>query len=292
MSFIKPYLKLIRPKQWVKNVFIFIPLVFDGQLANRAAFLRTCAGFALLCLLYAAIYIFNDLNDLEADQAHPKKKSRPVAAGIVPIRNAVTLAAALLCLALGAGFALDRTFFKVQLALLTINFFYTKYLKKEVILDVILIGCLFLLRVIAGLTLVTVKVFSPWLFLMTFMIALFLGFGKRRTEMIRSDIEKDFVRPALSAYSITLLDQLITVVSSVTILSYSLYTFSGPTLPGNNLMMLTIPVVVYGIFRYQYLIYQEKDAEAPEEILISDRLFQGAILLYVLIVVYALYIHG
>ena len=156
----------------------------------------------------------------------------------------------------------------------------------------IALGCLFLLRVIAGLTLVTVKVFSPWLFLMTFMIALFLGFGKRRTEMIRSDIEKDFVRPALSAYSITLLDQLITVVSSVTILSYSLYTFSGPTLPGNNLMMLTIPVVVYGIFRYQYLIYQEKDAEAPEEILISDRLFQGAILLYVLIVVYALYIHG
>ncbi len=292
MSFIKPYLKLIRPKQWVKNVFIFIPLVFDGQLANRTAFLRTSAGFVLLCLLYAAIYIFNDLNDLEADQAHPKKKARPVAAGIVPVRNAVTLAVTLLCLALSAGFALNRTFFKVQLALLTINFFYTKYLKKEVILDVILIGCLFLLRVIAGLTLVTVKVFSPWLFLMTFMIALFLGFGKRRTEMIRSDIEKDFVRPALSAYSITLLDQLITVVSSVTILSYSLYTFSGPTLPGNNLMMLTIPVVVYGIFRYQYLIYQEKDAEAPEEILISDRLFQGAILLYALIVVYALYIHG
>ena len=198
----------------------------------------------------------------------------------------------MLAVSLAAGFVFNRSFFYVQLAILTINVLYTKFLKNEVILDVLLIGCLFLLRVIAGLTLVTVKVFSPWLFLMTFMIALFLGFGKRRTEMIRSDIEKDFVRLALSAYSITLLDQLITVVSSVTILSYSLYTFSGPTLPGNNLMMLTIPVVVYGIFRYQYLIYQEKDAEAPEEILISDRPFQGAILLYVLIVVYALYFHG
>ncbi len=292
MTVIKPYLKLIRPKQWAKNVFIFIPLVFDGQLRLKSSFLKTLAGFALLCALYAATYIFNDLNDLEADRAHPKKKNRPLANGDVPAANAVILALALTAISLWLGYRLSPGFFHAELAIIAINIVYTKFLKKEVIVDVILIGCLFILRVIAGLSLISVKVFSPWLYLMTFMIALFLGFGKRRSEMIRTDIEKDVVRPTLSRYSVPLLDQLITIVSSITILSYSLYTFSGPTLPGNNLMMLTIPVVVYGIFRYQYLIYQENEGDAPEEILLSDRPFQATLLIYAAIVVYALYFHG
>lgn len=292
MKSIKPYLKLLRPKQWVKNAFIFIPLVFDGQLADRAALAKTTLGFVLLCAVYGAIYIFNDLNDLEADKAHPKKRSRPLASGAVTRRAAILIALFCLAVGLGGGAWIGWRFLRVLLAIITINIIYTKYFKKEVILDVILIGVLFLLRVFAGLALVTVKIFSPWLFLMTFMLALFLGFGKRRAEMVRPDIEKDLVRPTLSKYSIELLDRWITIVSSVTIMAYSLYTFSGPTLPRNNLMMFTIPVVVYGVFRYHYLIYHENEGDAPEEILIKDAPFRFTVLIYAAIVVYALYIHG
>lgn len=292
MKSIKPYLKLLRPKQWVKNVFIFIPLVFDGQLSDRGAFLKTFEGFVLLCAIYSAIYIFNDWNDLEADRAHPKKQSRPLASGAVSPGTAIILALILLAIGLTGAAMMGWRFLRVLIAIITINIIYTKFFKNEVILDVILIGVLFLLRVFAGLSLVTVKIFSPWLFLMTFMLALFLGFGKRRAEMIRPDIEKELVRPTLSKYSIDLLDRWITIVSSVTIMAYSLYTFSGPTLPRNNLMMFTIPIVVYGVFRYHYLIYHENEGDAPEEILIKDAPFRFTILIYIAVIVYALYFHG
>lgn len=292
MSIIKPYLKLIRPKQWVKNLFLFIPLVFDGQLSNIAAFIRTFIGFLILCALYSGVYVINDIIDRESDRAHPKKRHRPVAAGTIPVRNAALLAVLLLTVAFLTGRQLSRDFFIVEVIIVSINLIYSKFLKKEPLLDVILIGCLFILRVIAGLSLITVKVFSPWLFLMTFMLALFLGFGKRRAEIVHPDVNPDLVRPTLNLYSVELLDQLITIVSSVTIIAYSLYTFSGPTLPDHNIMMFTIPVVTYGIFRYQYLIYTCHEGEAPEDVIMTDRPFQITLLIYIAIVLYALYFHS
>jgi len=277
---LKALFKTMRPRQWTKNVFIFAALVFDKQLLNADAFLRTLAGFALFCLISSSVYIFNDLADVEADRQHPEKKNRPIAAGKLPIGVAWFAGIALVILTLGLAYLLAPGFEIVLIIYFLLNMAYSKWLKHIPIIDVLVIATGFVLRVHAGVTLIEVQRFSPWLYVVMTLLALFLGFGKRRAELALLAQGAGSHRKVLDGYTLPLLDQYIMIVSGTTVVAYSLYTFSAPNLPDNHSMMLTIPFVVYTIFRYLYLIEVKHAGGAPEEILLSDRPFQIAMILW------------
>ncbi|MBI3160973.1 MAG: decaprenyl-phosphate phosphoribosyltransferase [Chloroflexi bacterium] len=272
--------KTMRPRQWAKNIFIFAALVFDKQLLNADAFLRTLAGFALFCFISSTVYIFNDLADVEADRQHPEKKNRPIASGKLPV-NAAWIAGIVLVIAtLGAAYFLAPGFEAVLIIYFLLNIAYSKWLKHIAIVDVLIIAAGFVLRVHAGVTLIQVERFSPWLYVVMTLLSLFLGFGKRRAELALLAQGAGSHRKVFEGYTLPLLDQYILIVSGTTIVAYSLYTFSAPNVPENHSMMLTIPFVVYTIFRYLYLIEVKHAGGAPEEILLSDRPFQVAMALW------------
>jgi 4-hydroxybenzoate polyprenyltransferase len=287
---LKALFKTMRPRQWTKNVFIFAALVFDKQLLNAEAFLHTLAGFALFCLISSSVYIFNDIADVEADRQHPDKKHRPIAAGKLSVRAAWIFGVALVLFTLVAAFFLTRGFEAVIAVYFLLNLAYSKWLKHIPILDVLIIATGFVLRVHAGVTLIEVQRFSPWLYVVMTLLALFLGFGKRRAELALLAHGAGSHRKVLEGYTLPLLDQYIMIVSGTTIVAYSLYTFSAPNLPDNHSMMLTIPFVVYAIFRYLYMIEVKHAGGAPEEILLSDRPFQVTMILWALAVLSVFYL--
>lgn len=289
MTILRALFKTMRPRQWTKNAFLFAALVFDGKLFHRTEFLRTLAGFALFCLISSAVYIFNDLMDIEADRQHPIKRSRPIAAGILPVPLALLCGITLTILAFVFALRLGGAFTLTLLLYLALMLAYSKVLKHIPILDVLLIAAGFVLRVHAGVTLIVVERFSPWLYVIMTLLALYLGFGKRRAELALLAKEANLHRKVLDGYTIPLLDQYISIVSATTIVAYSLYTFFRPEAPGNHALMLTIPFVVYGIFRYLYLIQVEHAGGAPEDILLSDRPLQIAIFLWGLTVLAIFY---
>jgi len=282
-------LKTIRPKQWAKNVFVFTALVFDRKLLDLSAFLVTLAGAAIFSLIASAVYIFNDIADSESDKQHPTKKDRPIASGKLPLRAAWAAAIILLLIALPLAFLLDPAFLAICLVYFILNMLYSTKLKHIPLIDVLVLASFYLLRVISGTTLIDVRRFSPWLYVVTSLFALFIGLGKRRAELVLQYENGGKVRPVLEGYTIELLDQLINIVSGTTIVSYSLYTFSAPNLPDNHSMMLTIPFVLYGIFRYLFLIQAGKGG-APEDIALSDRPLQAAILLWSVVVMLVFYL--
>jgi 4-hydroxybenzoate polyprenyltransferase len=284
-----PLLKTMRPRQWTKNGFVFFALVFDKQLFQLPALLDTLAGFALFCLISSAVYIFNDLADLEADRQHPEKKNRPLPSGQLPLSAAWTAGILLVALTLPLGWMLSPFFAGVLAIYFLINLAYSRWFKHVPILDVMIVAAGFVLRVHAGTTLIEVERFSPWLYVVTTLGALYLGFGKRRAELALLSHGAGSHRKVLEGYTLPLLDQYITIVSAATILAYSLYTFSAPNLPENHTMMLTIPFMVYIIFRYLYIIQVTHDAGAPEEVLLSDRPLQIAIFLFGLTVAAVFY---
>ena len=283
-------LKTMRLRQWTKNGFVFFALVFDKQLLHLPALLDTLEGFALFCLISSAVYIFNDLADIEADRQHPEKKFRPLASGQLPLGAAWTAGIALVVIAVTLGWFLAPAFAGVIAVYFLINLAYSRWLKHVPILDVLIVAAGFVLRVHAGTTLITVERFSPWLYVVTTLGALYLGFGKRRSELALLAQGAGSHRKVLDGYTIPLLDQYITIVSSATILAYSLYTFSAPNLPKNHSMMLTIPFMAYIIFRYLYIIQVTHQAGAPEEVLLSDRPMQVAIALMGLAIVAIFYL--
>jgi 4-hydroxybenzoate polyprenyltransferase len=281
----------MRPKQWAKNGFLFAALIFDRQLLEPEPFLRTFFGFALFCLLSSIVYIINDFADLEADRKHPKKRLRPMASGQLPVNTALGMAVLLLLFVFPASFFLSRTFFSIAGFYFLTNLAYTFRIKHIPILDVLVLAGMYVIRVGAGATLIVVTVFSPWLYVFTTFLALFLGVGKRRAELNLLLEEANAARPVLSGYTLPLLDQLISVVTSMTIITYSLYTFSAENLPVDHSMMLTIPFVIYGIFRYLYLLQVKHSGGAPEEVLFTDRPLQISLLLWgltILIIIYVL----
>ncbi|MCC7117781.1 MAG: decaprenyl-phosphate phosphoribosyltransferase [Anaerolineales bacterium] len=282
-------LKTMRPRQWTKNVFIFAALVFDKQLFVLDSFLRTLAGVALFCLISSCVYIFNDLSDVEADRQHPEKKNRPIASGILPTRVAWIAGLVLVGFTLGASFFLAPGFEAVIIAYFILNIAYTKWLKHIPIVDVFVLAAGFVLRVHAGVTLIQVERFSPWLYVVMTLLALFLGFGKRRAELTLLATGAGSHRKVLEGYTLPLLDQYLMIVSSTFIIAYSLYTFSAPNVPENDSMMLTIPFVVYAIFRYLHLIHVEEAGGSPEEILLTDRPFQIAMVFWALAVLAVFY---
>ncbi|MEW5938209.1 MAG: decaprenyl-phosphate phosphoribosyltransferase [Chloroflexota bacterium] len=285
-----PLLKTMRPRQWTKNGFVFFALVFDKQLFKLVPLERTTAGFLLFCLVSSAVYIFNDLADIEADRQHPEKKHRPLPSGQLSQGVALAAGIALTILAVGLGWWLAPDFGAVVAVYFLINLAYSRWLKHIPIVDVLIVAAGFVLRVHAGVTLITVERFSPWLYMVTTLGALYLGFGKRRAELALLAHGAGSHRKVLDGYTIPLLDQYITIVSAATILAYSIYTFQAPNLPANHTMMLTIPFMAYVIFRYLYLIQVTHQAGAPEEVLLTDRPMQIAIVLLGLAIVAIFYL--
>ncbi len=283
-------LKTMRPRQWIKNGFIFMALFFDKQLFVSESFLRTLAGFALFCLISSTVYLINDLADIEADRQHPEKKFRPLPAGTLPISVAWSAVILFTFITIPLGYMIAPAFAGIVLTYLVTNILYSRWLKHVPILDVLIIASGFVLRVGAGVTLITVERFSPWLYVVTTLFALYIGFGKRRAEMTLLTHGAGSHRKVLDGYTIPLLDQYITIVSGTTIVAYSFYTFSAPNLPENHSMMLTIPFVLYGIFRYLQLIQTGHAAGSPDEVALKDRPLQFTVLLWGLTILAVFYL--
>jgi 4-hydroxybenzoate polyprenyltransferase len=284
-------LQTMRPKQWTKNIFIFAALIFDHQLFRRGPFLRILAGFALLCLLSSAVYLVNDLADIEQDRLHPKKRNRPLPSGRLKPGVALAAAVLFLAIALPLAFLLGWQFGAIAVIYLATNLLYSFWLKHVVLIDVLLVALGYLLRVHAGVALIIVTRFSPWLYICMTLLALFIGFGKRRGELLLMQNEPGNSRKVLEDYSLSFLDELINLVSTAAVIAYSLYTFSAENLPKNHAMMLTIPFVLYGIFRYLYLIHIKGEGGAPDELVLTDRPLQITFALWGLSAVLILYLN-
>jgi len=286
---LKALLKTMRPKQWAKNVFLLAALVFDRKLTNTEALLNTFIGFIVFSLVASVVYIINDIADMEADRQHPTKRERPIAAGKLPIPVALTAAIVLLLVSLPVAFWLSPLFGLIALLYLALNLLYSKWFKHVVLLDIILLASLYVIRVAAGVALIDVVRFSPWIYIFTTFLALLMGTGKRRAELSEIADGPNAQRRVLDGYTLAFLDQLITLASGMTIITYSSYTFTAPNLPENHAMMLTIPFIIYAIFRYQYLLQVNGTGSAPEELVLSDRPLQIAIALWGLSVLVVFY---
>jgi len=256
----------LRPRQWTKNLLLFAGIIFAAKLGDSSRWAEAAAAFAAYCAASSASYLVNDVRDAEHDRDHPVKRTRPIARGELSPRFAEALAALLVLLAfvlvapLGlASIAFLCTFFALQAA-------YTLLLKHVVLLDVMTIGGLFVVRAAAGAAAVEVRI-SPWLLLCTALLALFLALAKRRSELVLVGAEATPGRPVLEGYSLALVDQLVTVVAASTVISYCLYTF---TARDSKAMMVTIPFVVFGVFRYLLLMHRRDLGEEPEEVLLRD----------------------
>jgi len=273
-------LRTIRPKQWTKNAAVFAALIFDAKVFQRDPLLRTLAGFVLWCAVTGAVYIINDLVDIEKDRQHPTKRKRPLPSGALPVPVAVAGAVVLLGVALPLAFRLNIYFGLLATGYLLLQVAYTCFLKNYVIVYVIAVSAGFVIRVASGVPLVPADRFSPWLYVCTTLLALFLGFGKRRQELVLLQDSAKNHRAILGEYSVPFLDEMINVIISAAIVAYSLYTFTAVNVPPNHLMMLTIPLVMYGLFRYLYLIHIRGEVAAPDEVLLKDRPIQLTVILW------------
>jgi 4-hydroxybenzoate polyprenyltransferase len=282
--------KEARPKQWVKNAFLFAAIVFAKQLTNPTAIWQVLAAFALFSLVASAIYFLNDLHDRAADRLHPTKRFRPIAAGEItpPLAWSVSLIA--LGVAIPLAFLLRPAFALLVLAYVALQVAYTLWLKEQVLLDVFALAASFVLRAMAGAVVIAAPI-SPWLYVCTVLLSLCLGFAKRRHELMLLEAGAGEHRAVLDEYSATLLEEIIAVVTSATVMAYALYTFNAENLPTNHAMMFTIPFVLYAVFRYLYLVYRKGEGGSPEEALFADRPLLVCILLWACTSVIILYAH-
>lgn len=277
-------LKAMRPRQWTKNLLCAAALVMANRLRDTTADIRMLYCVALFCLLSSVVYLVNDSLDVESDRLHPRKRLRPIASGVLPLRVAQAAAVVLAVVSLLLSLVLGGQFFLTAVAYLGLQFGYVFYLKHEVLLDVFAIALGYVLRAAAGAVAIGVTI-SPWLYVCTILGGLFLALGKRRQELIELDTLASSHRRNLGHYSVPLVDQLITIVSASTIAAYSLYTFTAPNLPRNGAMMITIPCAVYGLFRYLYLVHQRGEGGSPEEVLIRDRPLQVCIVAWAVLAI-------
>ncbi len=282
--------KTMRLKQWTKNVFVWAALIFDGKLFDPIFFLRTLVTFGLFCLLSSAVYTINDLADIEKDRRHPEKRTRPLASGALQPRIAIIGAIFLLALTVPAALWLGGELAAILYGYLLLMIAYSFWLKNIVIVDVLTIAAGFVLRVAAGVVVVEAARFSPWIYVCMVLLALFLALGKRRQEIVLLQENAQNTRAILQEYNLRFVDEMLSLVSSTTVMAYSLYTFSAPNLPPNHLMMLTIPFVLYGLFRYLYLIHVKGETDPPDVVVLRDRPLQVDILLFGLLVFLVFYV--
>jgi 4-hydroxybenzoate polyprenyltransferase len=271
MTFVTAVIVSLRPRQWVKNLFVFAGLMFSQQLFTPQAW-RAVAAFALFCGLSGAIYLLNDVADAEKDRLHPVKRRRPVASGALPRGAALVIGLALLAVSLAVSFALGARFGLVAVGYGVLLTAYSVWLKHLVILDVLTVAVGFVLRAVAGAVAVEADI-SGWLLICTVLIALFLALGKRRHEYLTLHGDAAAHRPILAEYSEGFIDQMIAVVTASTVTAYALYTMSPETVAKfqTRLLPLTLPFVLYGIFRYLYLLYRRELGGNPSDLVLSDR---------------------
>lgn len=281
----------LRPHQWVKNFLLFAGLIFSRNFFKPDLFFRTVLAFGIFCLLTGGLYVINDLFDLKKDREHPSKCKRPLAKGMLPAWFAGVGAAVCLGIAVPSAFLLERNFGFLCLTYFILNLFYSFYLKHLVIIDVFVLGIDFVIRAVAGACVIFVSV-SHWLILCTFLLSLFLGFGKRRQEIILLGDNAHHHRRSLSEYSAYFLDQMISIVTAATVMSYALYTVSAETIEKfhTDKLIYTVPFVLFGIFRYLYLVYQRNEGGNPTRTLLTDLPIQINIVLWLLVIVGVIYV--
>lgn len=285
----RPLLVSLRPRQWLKNTIVYVGVIFAQRLFDDGLFLRATLAFVAFCALSSAVYLLNDVLDREHDRQHPTKRLRPIAAGKLAPRTALAVALGLALLGLLAAGALGWGVVALAAAYLAVMLLYNLWLKRIVLLDVFAIAGGFVVRAAAGAVAVGVPI-SPWLYVCTTLGALFIGFGKRRHELTLLADGADSHRVVLREYTPAFLDELIAVVSGSVVVAYSLYTFSAENLPRNKAMMLTIPFLLYGTFRYLYLIHVRNAGGHPEEILLTDRPLLLNLVLWLLVAAAILYL--
>ena len=270
-------LRSMRPRQWTKNLIVFMALLFSinapwkpSDPSSWAPLLgRSALAFLLFSMISSADYLVNDVVDREHDLQHPTKRKRPIAAGLFSPRAAVGWAVALAAVALAGGFALDWQLGAVLAGYVALMLSYTFHLKHVVLMDMMAISAGFVLRAMSGALVIDVPI-SPWLYVVTALAALFLVIHKRRAELTMLQAKAGSHRAILDEYSPGMLDQMASLVTASTLIAYGLYTFTAENLPSNNAMMLTIPFVLYGLLRYLYLVHQRDEGGSPEEILLRD----------------------
>jgi len=288
---VRGLIRTMRPTQWSKNGFVFAGILFDQQLLDAEPLARVLITFGLLCLAASTIYIVNDLVDIERDRLHPKKRHRALPSGQLPIRWAVIAAIILPTVALGISLFLTPALTAVLAGYIALHIAYSFWLKNIVIIDVFAIAAGFILRMVAGIVVIDISNFSPWLYVCAGLLALFLAIGKRRQELILMAGDAADYRATYKDYNMALLDDMLRMVTTGSVLTYMLYTIEAQTIRGNShRMMLTIPFVVYGIFRYLYLIHVRGKGSAPDELLFEDMPLLAAVAIYGLSVVILLYI--
>jgi 4-hydroxybenzoate polyprenyltransferase len=284
--------RTMRPKQWTKNGIIYAGIVFDGQLFVLDSFVRVTISFILLCLISSSIYIVNDLVDIESDRQHPVKRSRALPSGQLPVPLAIATAFVLPVVVIGTALTYSLGFAIILVGYLILQLLYSFRLKHIVLVDVMAVTAGFVLRVAAGVVVVHVARFSPWLYACTALLALFLAVAKRRQELLQLAEEAGTIRVTFKQYNLPLLDEMLRIVMTGTIIAYMLYAIEEPSvlLAGTNLSLLTVPFVLYGVFRYLYLMHVKGEGSAPDEVLLRDRPLQLAILLWGLTFVAIIYL--
>jgi 4-hydroxybenzoate polyprenyltransferase len=256
----------MRPRQWSKNLLVFAGLVFAAKLGDASRWAEAVAAFVAYCAISSSAYLVNDVRDREDDRMHPVKRARPIARGELSVRAALVLAAVLAALALGLTGALGLTSVGFLLAFAALQAGYTLALKHVVLLDVLTIAALFVIRAAAGAEAVAVRI-SPWLLLCTALLALFLALAKRRGELVLVGAKRSPGRPVLEGYSLELVDQLVAIVASSTVIAYSVYTL---TARDSKALLATVPFVIFGVFRYLLLVHRDDVGEEPEQVLLTD----------------------
>jgi 4-hydroxybenzoate polyprenyltransferase len=283
-------LRLARPSQWVKNGIVMAAVVFAGDISNPAKVELALAAMGVFCLLSSAVYVLNDIVDRDKDKIHPLKKDRPIASGKVPVPLAFVFLAILAIAGFGGALLINKTLLSFGIAFVAVNLAYSLVLKNIVILDVMALAFSFVIRAYAGAAAVDVAA-SKWLLINTLLLALFLGLGKRRHELVLLDESAVAHRKSLSNYSPYLLDQLIGVTTASVVVMYMLYSFSDEVSAklGTQNLYVTIPFVVYGIFRYLYLIHRKSEGGSPTRVLYTDIPIMVTVILWMATVLIVLY---
>lgn len=283
--------RTLRPKQWTKNFFVFVPLVFSVKLFDVNSLITSLKAFISFCLVSGALYTLNDLVDLKEDQLHPVKKNRPLASGQLTKRSAYVIIAVAAATSLALAFSINLSFLLIILIYVLMQTLYSSWLKHVVIIDIFMVSAGFFLRVIGGALAIKVEI-SSWLIICTILLALFLSMTKRRHEfLILVDKAREH-RPSLKEYNPYLLDQMISVVTASILIAYCLYTISDDTVRkfGSRNLIFTTPFVLYGIFRYLYLVHQKDQGGTPEEMILRDKPLLINIVLWILAILFILYI--
>jgi 4-hydroxybenzoate polyprenyltransferase len=288
---VRAVVKSMRPAQWTKNLAVFAALIFAQKFFSLPLLLRAAGAFLVFCVISGALYILNDVHDRDEDRAHPKKSQRPIARGDISRSGATALFLVFVAAGLAAAFFLGRGFFFAVLVYFLLQIAYTFELKQVVILDIFVIAAGFVIRVVAGGLVIAVPI-SSWLIICTMLLALLLSMGKRRHELVLLEEKAVEHRPILKEYSAYLLDQMIAVVTASTLIAYCLYTISPETVAkfGTSNLVFTAPFVLYGIFRYLYLVHLKGKGGSPEEIILQDKPMLLNIVLWILAVILVLYL--